>query len=107
MGRSGRVGMKAERRSRLLSGQARERQVAGGRVARERQVAGGRVGPGPIPTELSSMLLKWAGRSQRASPFDLFLLLTSFLINSKVPVSKIQIIILLNSNTFQIWQVGR
>jgi hypothetical protein len=96
MGRSGRVGMKAERRSRLLSGQAHERQVASGRV-----------GPGPIPTELSSMLLKWAGRSQRASPFDLFLLLTSFLINSKVPVSKIQILILLNSNTFQIWQVGR
>jgi hypothetical protein len=96
MGRSGRVGMRAERRSRLLSGQARERQVAGGRV-----------GPGPIPTELSSVLLKWAGQSQRASPFDLFLLLTSFLINSKVPVSKIQIIILLNSNTFQIWQVGR
>jgi hypothetical protein len=66
------------------------------RRARERQVAGGRVG---------SVLFKWVGRSQRVSPFGLFLLLTSFPINSKALVSKIQITILLSSNTFQIWQV--
>jgi hypothetical protein len=75
------------------------------RRARERQVAGGRVGPRPILTELGSVLFKWVRRSQRVSPFGLFLLLTSFPINSKALVSKIQITILLSSNTFQIWQV--
>jgi hypothetical protein len=61
----GLVGTRAERHSRLLSLVRR---------ARERQVDGGRVGPGPIPMELGSLLLKWAERSQRAGPFDLFLL---------------------------------
>jgi hypothetical protein len=94
----GLAGTRAERRGRVLS-------LA--RCARERQVAGGRVGPGPIPTELGSVLFKWVGQSQRAGLFGLFLLITSFPINSKAPVSKIQITILLKSNTFQIWQVDR
>jgi hypothetical protein len=50
---------------------------------------------------------RWPVAEWALGRFDLFLLLTSFPINSKVPVSKIQIIILLNSNTFQIWQVDR
>jgi hypothetical protein len=89
---------RAEQHDRLLS-------LA--RCTRERQVAGGRVGPRPIPTELGSVLFKWVGRSHRAVLFSLFLLIISFPINSKVLVSKIQITILFNSNTFQIWQVDR
>jgi hypothetical protein len=45
------------------------------------------------------------GRSQRAGRFTLFLLFTSFSINFKAWVSKIQITFLLNSKNFQIWQV--
>jgi hypothetical protein len=59
------------------------------------------VGPGPIPTELGLVLFKWVGLSQRVSPFNLFLLLTSFLVNSKAPVSKIQITILLTPTLFK------
>jgi hypothetical protein len=44
-------------------------------------------------------------RSNGPDPFTLFLLFTSFLINSKARVSKIQITFLLNSKNFKLWQV--
>jgi hypothetical protein len=48
------------------------------RSARAREVGGWwPSGPGPFPTELSSALFKWAGRSQRAGTFSLVLLFTS------------------------------
>jgi hypothetical protein len=57
-------------------GQQRRCEVAGGgraTVASPRALAGTRC-HGPFPIELGSALLKWAGRSQRASSFNLFLL---------------------------------
>jgi hypothetical protein len=86
---------------------------AGGLAQRRATVLGARVvtiwpnGPWAIFNGAGVGAVQVGRMVAEGRPVQPFSFIHFFSNNSKAPVSKIQITILLNSNTFQIWQVDR